>query len=74
MELSTHAPCTGRLSLLKPNGYITTRETADLVQALTDIGVKIKLLDLTGEQVRIPTQAQIAALRTWQHCYLAHQC
>lgn len=34
------------LSLLRPGGYISTRETADLIQILTEIGVKVKLLDL----------------------------
>lgn len=52
-----------RLSMLKPDGYISTKETADQVQALTDIGVKVKLLDLTGEQVPIPTNVQVASLR-----------
>lgn len=52
--------------MLKPNGYISTKETADLVQALTDIGVKIKLLDLTGEQVQIPTNAEVTALRKFR--------
>ncbi|KDE05624.1 hypothetical protein MVLG_03996 [Microbotryum lychnidis-dioicae p1A1 Lamole] len=42
------------LSLLRPDGGIVTSQTADYVQALTDIGVKIKLLDLSGEKVDIP--------------------
>jgi engulfment/cell motility protein 1 len=43
------------LNLLLPGGFIATKETADLVQALTDVGVKIRLLDLTGERLEIPT-------------------
>lgn len=43
------------LNLLLPGGFIATKETADLVQSLTDIGVKIRLLDLTGERLEIPT-------------------
>ncbi|GAA5840995.1 hypothetical protein JCM11251_006778 [Rhodosporidiobolus azoricus] len=52
------------LSLLRPSshssgggGGISTQETADYVQQLTDIGVKVKLLDLSGERVDIPKQA-----------------
>lgn len=62
-DSNTYSEWIDGLSMLKPNGYITTRETADLVQALTDIGVKIKLLDLTGEHVQIPSQVQVSALR-----------
>lgn len=43
------------LNLLLPGGFIATKETADFVQSLTDIGVKIRLLDLTGERLEIPT-------------------
>jgi engulfment/cell motility protein 1 len=43
------------LNLLVPDGYISTKETADYVQILTDIGVKIKLLDLSGERLEIPS-------------------
>lgn len=43
------------LNLLLPGGFIATKETADIVQTLTDIGVKIRLLDLTGERLEIPT-------------------
>lgn len=43
------------LNLLMPDGYISTKETADYVQILTDIGVKIKLLDLSGERLEIPS-------------------
>lgn len=43
------------LNLLMPDGYISTRDTADYVQILTDIGIKIKLLDLSGERLEIPS-------------------
>jgi engulfment/cell motility protein 1 len=43
------------LNLLLPEGYISTKESADYIQTLTDIGVKIKLLDLSGERLDIPT-------------------
>lgn len=34
--------------------HFTTKETAEFVQSLTEIGLKIKLLDLSGEKVDIP--------------------
>lgn len=34
--------------------HFTTRETTEFVQILTEIGLKIKLLDLSGEKVEIP--------------------
>jgi hypothetical protein len=34
------------LSLLRPEGYVSTPETSDIIHALTDIQVKVKLLDL----------------------------
>ncbi|PWN49241.1 hypothetical protein IE53DRAFT_155849 [Violaceomyces palustris] len=36
-------------------GLVSTKETADFIQILTEVGIKIKLLDLTGEQIDIPT-------------------
>ncbi|GAA5988208.1 hypothetical protein JCM11641_001613 [Rhodosporidiobolus odoratus] len=50
------------LALLRPEGSISTRQTADYVQALTDIGVKIKLLDLSGERVEIPAGVEVNAV------------
>ncbi|BGP17809.1 hypothetical protein JCM10213_001690 [Rhodosporidiobolus nylandii] len=52
------------LALLRPSargggGGISTAETAEYVQALTDIGVKIKLLDLSGERVEIPASVEV---------------
>lgn len=43
---------TDGLSMLRSEGgLVNTKETADYIQILTDIGVKVKLLDLTGEAV-----------------------
>ncbi|KAF8605927.1 hypothetical protein BDV93DRAFT_543115 [Ceratobasidium sp. AG-I] len=40
--------------LRKDGGHVATTETAEFVQALTEIGLKIKLLDLSGEKAEIP--------------------
>ncbi|GAA5914628.1 hypothetical protein JCM6882_001221 [Rhodosporidiobolus microsporus] len=54
----TYSEWVDGLSLLLPSshgtGGIATQETADYVQQLTDIGVKVKLLDLSGERVEVP--------------------
>ncbi|KAH7927302.1 hypothetical protein BV22DRAFT_1007169 [Leucogyrophana mollusca] len=39
----------------KDSGHVTSEETASYVQALTEIGLKIKLLDLSGAKVDIPS-------------------
>ncbi|KAK4706042.1 hypothetical protein P7C70_g158, partial [Phenoliferia sp. Uapishka_3] len=52
---STYSEWIDGLALLKPDGSISTKETADFVHALTEIGVKIKLLDLSGERVEVPS-------------------
>lgn len=39
-------------------GVVSTRETADLIETLTEIGIKVKLLDLTGEQIELPSNVQ----------------
>ena len=39
-------------------GVVSTRETAHLIQTLTEIGIKVKLLDLTGEQIELPANVQ----------------
>ncbi|CAE6401890.1 unnamed protein product [Rhizoctonia solani] len=41
--------------LRKDGGHVATTETAEFVQALTEIGLKIKLLDLSGEKAEIPS-------------------
>lgn len=40
-------------------GSIATRETADYVQALTEIGVKVKMLDLSGEKVEVLAKEEV---------------
>ncbi|KAG8960007.1 hypothetical protein FRC03_007201 [Tulasnella sp. 419] len=42
--------------------HFTTKETAEFVQALTEIGLKIKLLDLSGERVEIPDSLPLPPL------------
>lgn len=43
---------TDGLSMLRgEGGVVSTRETAEVIQILTEIGVKVKLLDLGGERV-----------------------
>ncbi|CEH11865.1 Regulator of Rac1, required for phagocytosis and cell migration [Ceraceosorus bombacis] len=43
-------------------GVVSTKETAEFIQALTDIAVKVKLLDLTGERIEIPQSLPLAPL------------
>ncbi|KZT55823.1 hypothetical protein CALCODRAFT_556244 [Calocera cornea HHB12733] len=43
------------LSMLRRDGSVVGKETQDMVNVLTEIGLKIKLLDLTGEKIDIPT-------------------
>ncbi|ORY63657.1 ELMO/CED-12 family-domain-containing protein [Leucosporidium creatinivorum] len=50
------------LSLLRTDGNICTKETADYVHALTEIGLKVKLLDITGERVEIPSGLVVAGV------------
>ncbi|GAA95214.1 uncharacterized protein L969DRAFT_92522 [Mixia osmundae IAM 14324] len=49
------------LSLLRPNGPIKTKETSDLIDHLTDVNLKVKLLDLTGDKITIPSQLTVPA-------------
>jgi len=54
-DQSRWADWTDGLNMLrKDGGHVASRETETFVQALTEIGLKIKLLDLTGEKVDIP--------------------
>ncbi|KAL7415875.1 hypothetical protein BDY24DRAFT_380361 [Mrakia frigida] len=47
---------TDGLNLLRSDqARVATQETKDLIEQLTDIGLKLKLLDLSGEMVSIPT-------------------
>ncbi|KAI0330931.1 hypothetical protein GY45DRAFT_1370414 [Cubamyces sp. BRFM 1775] len=41
--------------LRRDGGHVASQETELFVQALTEIGLKIKLLDLSGERVDIPS-------------------
>jgi engulfment/cell motility protein 1 len=42
--------------MLRKDGlHVTTEETAGFVHALTEIGLKIKLFDSSGERVDIPS-------------------
>ncbi|KAF8239268.1 hypothetical protein L208DRAFT_1238269 [Tricholoma matsutake] len=41
--------------LRKDGGHVASKETAGFVHVLTEIGLKIKLLDLSGEMVEIPS-------------------
>ncbi|CAG8713099.1 12154_t:CDS:2, partial [Acaulospora colombiana] len=53
---SRWADWTDGLNMLRRDGgHVATSETADFVHALTEIGLKIKLLDLSGEKVDIPS-------------------
>ncbi|KAF9218953.1 hypothetical protein BS17DRAFT_718897 [Gyrodon lividus] len=55
-DQSTWADWTDGLNMLRrDSGHVTSDETAGYIKALTEIGLKIKLLDLTGEQVDIPS-------------------
>ncbi|GAA5889682.1 hypothetical protein JCM5296_002430 [Sporobolomyces johnsonii] len=58
-DQSTYSEWVDGLSLLRADGSIVTTDTADYIQTLTDIGVKIKLLDLSGEKVEIPTNLRV---------------
>lgn len=52
LNASQFSEWTDGLSMLRnEGGLVNTKETADYIQILTDIGVKVKLLDLTGEAV-----------------------
>jgi engulfment/cell motility protein 1 len=55
LDLSHWADWTDGLNMLrKDGGHVSSTETAEFVNALTEIGLKIKLLDLSGEMVDIP--------------------
>lgn len=55
-DQSRWADWTDGLNMLRRDGgHVASKETAGFVQALTEIGLKIKLLDLSGEMVEIPS-------------------
>ncbi|KAF7294500.1 ELMO domain-containing protein [Mycena kentingensis (nom. inval.)] len=55
-DQSRWADWTDGLNMLRRDGgHVASKETAGFVQALTEIGLKIKLLDLSGEMIEIPS-------------------
>ena len=55
-DVSRWADWTDGLNMLRKDGLdVATEETAGFVHVLTEIGPKIKLLDLSGERVDIPS-------------------
>ncbi|KAJ8079518.1 hypothetical protein PM082_011105 [Marasmius tenuissimus] len=55
-DMSRWADWTDGLNMLRRDGgHVASKETAGFVQALTEIGLKIKLLDLSGEMIEIPS-------------------
>jgi len=55
-DMSRWADWTDGLNMLRRDGgHVATQETAGFVHALTEIGLKIKLLNLSGEKVEIPS-------------------
>lgn len=44
---------------LLTDGYIATQTSAEYIQTLTDIGVKARLLEITGERVNVPTSVPV---------------
>ncbi|KAI0306061.1 ELMO/CED-12 family-domain-containing protein [Multifurca ochricompacta] len=55
-DVSRWADWTDGLNMLRrDSGHVSSKETADFIQALTEIGLRIKLLDLSGDKVEIPS-------------------
>ncbi|KAI0272362.1 hypothetical protein BC834DRAFT_966403 [Gloeopeniophorella convolvens] len=55
-DQSRWADWTDGLNMLRrDSGHVASKETAEFIQALTEIGLKIKLLDLSGDKVEIPS-------------------
>jgi len=55
-DQSRWADWTDGLNMLRRDGgHVSSKETAGFVQTLTELGLKIKLLDLSGEMVEIPS-------------------
>lgn len=61
-DQATYSEWVDGLALLRPEGSVSTKETVELIQGLTEIGVKIKLLDLSGERVEIPGSMAVSAV------------
>ncbi|KAK0540293.1 hypothetical protein OC835_000744 [Tilletia horrida] len=45
-------------------GVVSTKETDEFIQILTDIGLKVRLLDLTGEKIDLPSSLPVPQLPT----------
>ncbi|KAK0555177.1 hypothetical protein OC846_001057 [Tilletia horrida] len=45
-------------------GVVSTKETDEYIQILTDIGLKVRLLDLTGEKTELPNSLPVPPLPT----------
>ncbi|KAI0299316.1 ELMO/CED-12 family-domain-containing protein [Russula brevipes] len=55
-DISRWADWTDGLNMLRrDSGHVASKDSADFIQALTEIGLKIKLLDLSGDNVEIPS-------------------
>ncbi|TFY72282.1 hypothetical protein EVG20_g714 [Dentipellis fragilis] len=55
-DQSRWADWTDGLNMLRRGGgHVSSQETNEFIQALTEIGLKIKLLDLSGDKVEIPS-------------------
>ncbi|EGG08221.1 uncharacterized protein MELLADRAFT_85011 [Melampsora larici-populina 98AG31] len=62
-SVELHAEWLDGLNLLREDGaMVATKESAQLVFTLTQIGTQIKLLDLSGERVEIPNHLEIPAV------------
>jgi len=55
-DVSRWADWTDGLNMLRRDGgHVSSEETLGFINALTEIGLKIKLLDLSGDKVEIPS-------------------
>ena len=73
LNASQFSEWTDGLNMLRggEGGVVSTRETADLIQTLTEIGIKVKLLDLTGEQIELPAAVQPPPLPSMTEFFFA---
>lgn len=51
------AEWTDGLRVLREEGGMATNETADYVHILTELALKVRLLDITGDGIEIPQKA-----------------
>ncbi|KAE8207041.1 hypothetical protein CF335_g1434 [Tilletia laevis] len=52
-------------------GVVSTKETDEFIQILTDIGLKVRLLDLTGEKIDLPGSLPVPSLPTSTEFFFA---